>query len=163
MIVRDARPGDFDAIRSLLRAAFGGDAEARLVELLRADGAAEIELVAEDESGTIAGHILFSPIAAPLLALALAPLAVLPGRQRSGIGSALIADGHERARARGWQAVFVLGEPDYYRRFGFDAALAEPFDSPYAGKFFMALALDPAAAMDGGPVRHARAFEQLEE
>ena len=162
MIVRDAQPQDSEAIRSLLVAAFGGDGEADLVDRLRGDGDAAIELVAE-EDGRMVGHILFSPVAQPERTLALAPLAVLPERQGSGIGSRLIRNGHETAQSRGWTAVFVLGEPDYYRRFGYDLALAEPFDSPYAGPYFMALRLDERVPLSGGPVRHAPAFQALED
>jgi len=57
MIVRGERDGDADAIRALLRAAFGRDAEAALVDRLRADGDAAISLVAKD--GPIVGHALF--------------------------------------------------------------------------------------------------------
>lgn len=162
MIVRDAQPTDFAAIRNLLAAAFGGVAEADLVEQLRCDGDASIELVAEDR-GKIVGHILFSPVEAPMRALALAPVAVVPNCQHVGIGSALIEAGHALAREQGWQASFVLGEPGYYRRFGYDPVLAEPFISPYAGPYFMALELDPNVRLSGGAVGHARAFAALEE
>jgi putative acetyltransferase len=159
---RDVQPADFAAIRRLLIAAFGGEVEARLVEQLRADGDSEIELVAE-ELGRIVGHILFSLVAAPFRALALAPVAVLPDRQRGGIGSALIEAGHERAADKGWRGIFVLGEPDYYRRFGYSRALASGFSSPYAGEYFMALALGGPLPATGGEVRHARAFAAVEE
>lgn len=161
MIVRGAQPPDFEAIRALLIAAFDGTGEADLVEQLRRDGDAEIELVAE-EGGRIAGHILFSPMAQPERTLALAPVAVLPERHGSGIGSRLIRAGHDLVRSRGWTAVFGLGEPGYYRRFGYDPALAEPFDSPYAGPYFMAFRLDDSVPLGGGPARHAPAFQALE-
>lgn len=161
MIIRDAQPEDFEAIRSLLIAAFGGDGEADLVEQLRRDGDAEIELVAE-EGGRVAGHVLFSPMAEPERTLALAPVAVLPERQGSGVGSRLIHAGHDLAQSDGWHTIFVLGEPDYYRRFGYDPALAAPFDSPYAGRYFMALRLDDSVPPSRGPARHAPAFQALE-
>ena len=47
------------------------------------------------------------------------------------------------ARATGEELIFVLGEPDYYRRFGFSAETARPFTSAYSGPYFMALALKP--------------------
>jgi putative acetyltransferase len=77
--------------------------------------------------------------------LALAPMAVQPHRQRHGIGSALVRAGLQRARERGWQAVIVLGHHDYYPRFGFSAALAQPLEAPFSGASFMALELDPGA------------------
>ena len=97
-----------------------------LVDRLRADGDAAIALVAA-EHGRIIGQILFSPVRAPFRALALAPVAVLPGRQRQGIGSALIESGLARATTAGWEGVFVVGEPAFYRRFGFEPELAAGF------------------------------------
>ena len=59
----------------------------------------------------------------------LAPVAVAPGRQRRGIGSALIRAGHRRLVEQGESLVFVLGHPAYYTRFGYSlaAARAVPF------------------------------------
>lgn len=54
----------------------------------------------------------------------LAPLAVLPGRQGWGIGSALVRAALARAKEVGWAAAFVLGDPAYYGRFGFAADAA---------------------------------------
>jgi len=157
---RPAEPNDHRAIRELLLAAFGTSEEANLVERLRAHGDAAIEFVVETD-GAIAGHILLSPMQAPFRALALAPIAVVPVRQNAGIGGALIRAGLEQARIAGWQAVFVVGEPDYYTRFGFDIALAAPFTSPYAGPYFMALPLNDPLPAASGEVGHAPAFSAL--
>ena len=160
MNLRPAEPRDHAAIREILIAAFPGTDEAELVQRLRGDGDAAIELVAENR-GSIVGHILFSPMQAPFRALALAPVAVTPDRHGEGIGSALIEAGHNLAREQGWQAIFVLGEPAYYRRFGFDPDLAAGFASPYSGAFFMALALTGALPTSMGKVTHAPAFAAL--
>ena len=162
MIVREAQPTDYPAVDALLEQAFGGRAEAELVRQLRGDGDAEIELVVE-LAGQVAGHVLFSALQAPMRALALAPLAVAPRQQRQGIGTKLVRAGHELARMAGWHTIFVVGDPGYYARFGYDPALAAPFDSPYAGPHFMALRLDPEVRLDGGTVRYAPAFQALEE
>jgi putative acetyltransferase len=78
----------------------------------------------------------------------------------AGVGSALIRAGIEEARAQGWEAIFVLGDPDYYRRFGFDAGLAARFDCAYASPYLMALALrDDLPAR--GHVAYAPAFARL--
>jgi putative acetyltransferase len=53
--------------------------------------------------------------------MALAPMAVIPHRQRTGIGSALVRAGLEECRRAGVAAVFVVGHPSYYPRFGFAA------------------------------------------
>ena len=162
MSIRDVRAEDGEAVARLLVAAFGGPAESLLVQQLRAEGDAIIELVAEDR-GEITGHILFSRMDARFRALALAPLAVMPRCQRQGIGSRLVEAGHERAAGGQWDAIFVLGDPAYYMRFGYDPALAEPFENRYSGAHFMMRPLRPAAAIEHGPVRHAPAFNALEE
>ena len=160
MTVRSAVPADHPAIRKVLVAAFPGPDEADLVERLCADGDAVIELVADD-GGLIVGHILFSPVEAPFRSLALAPVAVAPDQQGQGIGSALINAGHQIAREEGWEAILVVGDPQYYRRFGYDAALAARFASPYAGEYFMVLALQGPLPTTEGEVIHARAFASL--
>ncbi len=160
MIIREARPGDHAAIRDVLAAAFNGAAEADLVEQLRTAGYAEIELVAE-EGGEIVGHILFSPMEAPFRALGLAPLSVLPHAQRQGIGSTLVERSHEMARADGWDAIFVLGDPDYYRRFGYSPEAAKPFDCAYSGPHFMMKEFGRSAPVSSGKLRHAPPFEAL--
>ncbi len=113
----------------------------RIVDDLSRSGDAVISLVAEHETD-IVGHILFSRLGAPMRALTLSPLGVHPDFQRAGIGSTLVRKGLERARQHGWQAVFVLGSPAYYGRFGFDATAAEGYTSPYYGWPFMALIFD---------------------
>ena len=158
--IRDFRTADADAVRAVVEAAFPSADEAGLVESLRRDGDAAIELVAE-AAGEIVGHILFSRLEAPLKALALAPISVLPAEQSQGIGSALVEAGHERAKSEGWEASFVLGDPDYYERFGYSAEAAARFASPYSGRYFMVKWLGEERADLDGPVRHAPAFASL--
>lgn len=92
MNIRTAEPADHDAIHAVVAAAFGQPEEAHLVDALRADGDALLELVAV-EDGAVVGHILFSPLAADngRRLAALAPLSVRPGRQKDGLGTALMA------------------------------------------------------------------------
>lgn len=160
--IRAERPADEPAIAALHRDAFGGPDEALLVDRLRADGDVVLSRVARVGSAVI-GHILFSRMDAPFPALALAPLAVAANHRRQGIAAALIGDGLAAARAGGWTAVFVLGDPAYYRRFGFSHEAAVGFESPYQGPYFMMRALDPRGlpAGAGGVVRHAPAFARL--
>lgn len=160
MIIREETAADAEAAADVICAAFGRTDEARLVETLRQDGDAEIALVAVDD-GQIAGHVMFSRMTAPFPALALGPVSVLPRKQVLGIGGALIGAGLDRARAGGWRGVFVLGDPAYYRRFGFDTALAAGFASPYAGSHFMALALAGPLPVLKGQVDYADAFSDL--
>ena len=149
MEIRGRTAADDAAIRRLNDDAFGGPAESRLIEDLRAAGLDAVELVAVEDD-QIVGHILFSVLATTVdrhtvPALALAPMAVLPDRQRCGIGSALVHAGLALARDRDWRAVIVLGHQGYYPRFGFSAALARPLKAPFSGDTFMALELAPSA------------------
>lgn len=146
-MIRYARPGDHPAIAAVVEAAFGQSGEARLVERLRADGDALFELVAV-EADAVVGHVLFSRLWADRYEMfaALAPLAVRPDLQKTGLGSALVRAGLESAKEFGAHGVIVLGHPAYYPRFGFSAETAAKVSSPYAGQpAFMALALEPGA------------------
>jgi putative acetyltransferase len=67
----------------------------------------------------------------------------------------------ELAGSRGWAAVFVLGDPGYYERFGFSSAAASGFSSPYAGPHFMMLKLSPSLTRSEGELRHPAAFSAL--
>jgi putative acetyltransferase len=158
--VRDESPGDWDAVYQVVSSAFGQSSEAELVRQLRDAGDSIVSLVADD-GGQIVGHVLLSKVDAPFAALALAPVSVIPARQRSGIGSALVARAIKRARDEGWAAVFVLGDPNFYERFGFDREAAAGFTSPYAGPHFMVLKLSPSLPAATGTLRHAPAFAAL--
>lgn len=153
---------DRDELRTLLVGQFPTQAEAGLVERLRADGDMILALVARDASG-IVGYVAFSQMRAPFVAVGLAPLAVRAGQRNQGIAAALIDAGLAELRALGVEAVFVLGDPAYYARFGFEADAAAGFDSPYAGPHFMVCKLTsselPATT---GPVEYAKAFAALE-
>jgi putative acetyltransferase len=159
-MIRDATPSDYPAIRALVRHAFGQTDEADLVEQLRADGDALLELVAANDIA-LQGHILYSPLkierdGETIDAAALAPVSVLPAFQRSGLGKALIRAGNVRCAELGLAAIVVLGHPTYYPQFGFSATAAESLEAPFSGPPFMALALRPGALT--GRVRYAAAF-----
>lgn len=154
------QPGDGPAVAALLEAAFPTPAEATLVEQLRASGDIAISLVAL-EGEALVGYVAFSVLRAPLRALGLAPVAVSFGLHGKGIGSQLIRAGLDLAAEQGWQVVFTLGEPVYYQRFGFSTELASGFVSPYAGPYFMALALGESLELMRGEVDYAPAFAEL--
>jgi putative acetyltransferase len=134
IIVRPELPGDRDAIRRVNELAFEGSVEADIVDALRDSDAwlASLSLVAEDGTG-IVGHALFSLVrldSGPEL-LSLGPMAVLPERQRMGVGSALVRRGVRHARGTEYPLVVVLGHPDYYPRFGFRPARQYEIETPY--------------------------------
>jgi putative acetyltransferase len=161
MIVRPETPGDIAAIRVVEEAAFLQSAEADLVDALRAAGDSIYSLIAV-EGETVIGHAMFSRLQAPFPALALGPVAVLPDRQRMGVGTRLIREGIARSEAAGWLGIFVLGDPAFYRRFGFDVRKASGFISPYAGPHWMAMPLGRnELPTDTGSIQHAPAFAKL--
>ena len=166
-MIRDAAPEDREAVRAVHVSAFPTQLEADLVEALEAAGDATLSLVAEHE-GRVVGHILCSRMQVEgdgeaIRAVGLAPVAVRPERQGEGIGGALIRAAVERNRDSGEQMMFVLGEPDYYSRFGFTAETARPFASPYAGDYFMAIRFDGVPPPRSGKADYAPAFAALEE
>jgi putative acetyltransferase len=161
MNLRDESAGDHEAIRRLHLTSFSGPGEADLVEQLRKDGDLFISLVAI-EGRVLAGHVVFSKMAAPFRALGLGPVAVLPDWRRKGIAAALIQQGIKRATYEGWAGIFVLGDPNYYRRFGLETKHADGFESPYAGPHFMALTLNSEELpLRFGRIDYAPAFSAL--
>ena len=164
MNIRPERAEDTAAIRKILVSAFPSAAEADLVERLRGDGDLALALVAE-ENAVACGYVSFPRLAVDegtLIhdAAGLAPVAVTPERQRRGIGGVLIREGHRLLHERGTSLIFVLGDPGYYARFGYDLDTAAPFSSVYAGPYFMALRLSETAPR-AGEVRYPAAFDQL--
>jgi putative acetyltransferase len=156
-------------IASVVRAAFArrygaGDGEVGLVSSLRADGDVAVEMVAL-QGDDIVGHVMFSRLAADppsCLMAALAPVAVRIDSQNRGIGDALIRAGLAACREDGVEAVIVLGDPAYYARFGFDAALAAGLASPYAGPHLQALEFRTGALRGIRAVAHAPAFARMD-
>lgn len=167
MLIRDEQPGDIDAIRTLVSSAFATDAEARLIEKLRAANRLTISLAAVSSSRII-GHIAFSPVAAAIgassIGLGLAPLSVVETERRRGVGAALVQAGLDRCRETEIPFVVVLGEPGYYERFGFRAAEAFGlYDSYGGGAAFQVLELrEGGVPRDGGLVRYAPEFAVFE-
>ena len=164
MKIRSEQPADIAAVRAVNGAAFETSTEADLVDALRTEAHPIVSLVAE-ENGAVVGHILFSPVTllghADLKVMGLAPMAVLPGQQRQGIGSALVRAGLQRCRELGCDAVVVLGHAGYYPRFGFVPAsrfgIASEYDVPE--DVFMALEIKRGVLRDkSGTARYHAAF-----
>ena len=127
VMIRPETPFDHAAIRDILVAAFANhpyshQTEHLIVEGLRADAALTVSLVAELD-GTIVGQIAFSPVmidGKDYGWLALGPVAVAPRFQKQGIGKALVNEGLLRIRDLGTKGCVLVGEPAFYRRFGFE-------------------------------------------
>ena len=167
LTIRHESPDDREAIARVVREAFTGEDEVRLVDALRDAGHLLLSLVAEDD-GEIVGHIAYSPMTVDsetdtYTAICLAPVAVAPSRQKQGIGSALINASLDELRATIGGAIFLLGHPTYYPRFGFRPA--REFDVHYQDDrdAFMALELAPGA-LEGvsGTARFAPEFAPFE-
>jgi putative acetyltransferase len=165
--IRPEEPRDIPAIAEVHRSAFGGEVEMKIVEAVRASQGfiRDLSLVAVRD-GHVVGHILLSPIhvqteASDVPAIALAPVAVLPGSQGRGIGSLLVEEGLKRCRELGHSVVIVVGEPSFYPRFGFVPAKEKGLEAPFPvpGEAFMVLELAPGA-LDGitGTVSYPPAF-----
>lgn len=160
--VRAAQSGDYSLISDILAAAFAGTDEANLVQRLRQDKDVVLELVALNDE-TVIGHILFSRLkvtgAQEFDAVALAPLAVLPACQGQGAGSKLVRTAHAQLAAAGEILSVVLGEPEYYGRFGYERQSAAGFESAHQGDYLQAFAFGDAPR--SGKLIYAPAFGAL--
>lgn len=168
MEIRPEAPEDRDAVFAVEQTAFDGPGEATLVDLLREAGQLVISLVAVAD-GQVVGHVAFSPMTLSVnpkgrRAIGLAPLAVLPEHRRQGIGAGLVEAGLDRAAELGWDLAFVLGDPDYYRRFGFlqasDHGLRWEHEAP--PEAFMVKELGPGALHEvSGTAGYHPAFDAI--
>jgi putative acetyltransferase len=134
--IRAEVPADYAAIGELHVRAFDNQStEATMVALLRQRPSYDPDLsLVAFQDGRIVGHALFSRYSIRLLdsdvqAVNLAPLAVHPEVQSRGIGSALVEEGHMRARRKGAHVSFLLGHSRYYPRFGY---VTSAFGAPSA-------------------------------
>lgn len=126
--VRQENQSDEKAIAVVNRSAFGGEAEAQLVDVVRQSKSfiPELSLVAEIGE-RLAGHIMLFHAhldrqGKHFDVLALAPMSVVPSQSHRGIGSTLLEVALDKAAGLGYKAVVVIGHPDYYQRFGFEHA-----------------------------------------
>ncbi|MEO1703012.1 MAG: N-acetyltransferase [Pseudomonadota bacterium] len=156
---------DEHAIARVHDRAFGRETEGELAVALRyGDNCKTLDLVAQLDDVLI-GHVLLSePAEGPERALVLGPLAVDPAWRDFQIGTELVRRALADARISGWRSVFVLGEPDYYRRFGFKRSLAEKVRCAYnVGPAFQALELE-TGSLNGfnGSLAYPAAFHAVD-
>jgi putative acetyltransferase len=167
IIIREESSEDHEAVFDINTTAFPSPAEAELVDVLRAQADPILSLVA-CAGELVVGHILFTPVTLSghpeLQLLGLAPMAVSPERQNTGIGRRLVRAGLERCRGLRAQAVVVLGHPKFYSRFGFEPASRFAIDSDYdvPDEVFMAQELFPGVLQDvAGRISYHAAFADL--
>lgn len=177
MIIRRENPGDVEAVRAVVAAAFAPYEAARnpdrpdglpievvLLDELRTDSGwvPELSLVAPAPDGGIAGHVVCTTAhVGTVPVLGLGPLSVHPAHQRRGVGSALVHAVLGAAEALGAPLVGLLGSPGYYSRFGFAPASAHDVVAPDPawGDYFQVRVFErPAPA---GPFTYAEPFSRV--
>ena len=160
LLIRAELPADVPAISRVVGAAFNRESEANLVTLIRARGESLISLVAVS-GDVVVGHVLVSPVTldAPGTFGGVAPLSVLPPYQGKGVGSKLMTNLLVKARELGLDALFLLGDPAYYRRFGFQTShIANEYGATDA---FQHLELVPGSLTNvPGLARYVQAFSE---
>ena len=172
LTIREEEIKDYNEVEKVVEesfktAEFSDKDEHNLVRRLRNSNEfiKELSLIAEDEN-KILGHVLLTKALingedTSFEALALAPLAVLPEYQKSGIGKKLMNKAIERARELGYKSIVVLGHEKYYPKFGFEKAskygVKAPFEVP--DEAYMILELLPGG-LNGvsGIVEYSKAF-----
>ncbi|KJY88867.1 GNAT family N-acetyltransferase [Vibrio neptunius] len=125
MLIRTEAPADILAVDRLLKSTFETKAEAALVMKLRENGRRTLSLVACNDDGEVVGHVMFSPVTLnneDLNWQGLAPLAVKESYRRQGVAAELVKEAFESLKEFGYPACVVLGQPEYYSRFGFEAS-----------------------------------------
>lgn len=162
LTIRKEHPGDHQAIHDVTAAAFA-DAphtdhnEQHIVAALRAAGALSVSLVAED-AGTLVGHVALSPVSISDGAqhwYGLGPVSVVPDYQGKGIGTALMDAAIQALHNLNASGCVLLGEPDFYQRFGF-IPCADLVLAGVPPEYFMCLHLRDA--MPAGEVTYHAAF-----
>lgn len=162
--IRHEKPDDAAAVRQVHQAAFPTSTEADLVDRLRAGGKAAVSLVGVDD-GRIVGHVVFSPVSFDppnaATAYALGPMAVLADHWKHGVGRRLVQNGLAECHAQGACMVVVVGDPDYYERFGFARASRHGLRDEFgAEEAFMVFLLDASMHPPPGTVvKYAPEFD----
>ena len=164
--IRMEQSSDAPQIRDLVEASFPGLGEALLVDRLRSDGDLVLSLAAED-AGVVVGYIAFSRLMVEsdddggAAAVALAPLAVYSDYQGQGVATQLVREGHACVAFLGETLSVVLGEPQYYGRFGYSNRRVAGFASDYQSPYLMGLSF--GAAPWEGRLVYPTAFGALAE
>jgi putative acetyltransferase len=173
VLIRREGAADIAAVRAVTGAAFARPEasgpeppEVRLLDELRGSQAwrPELSLVAEAEDGEVVGHVLGTQAhVAELAVIAIGPVSVRPGRQRAGVGGALMHTVLGAGDALGEPMAVLLGDPGYYRRFGFRLSSAYQVTPPQAGwePYLQVRELSGYRAGMRGMFRYAEPFDRV--
>ena len=161
-MIRETQESDLEAVLNLIHSSFSNKAESDLVKQLISDNDVLLNLVIES-SNTIIGNVVVSKVTMEpdmgLFCGGVAPLSVLPERQSSGIGSQLMKEAIKKSDEMGMDALFLLGDPDYYKRFGFNISNLK---SDYRVEHFQELELTRNCLVNlKSKVTYANAFLSL--
>lgn len=168
MDIRKEQADDLDKIETVIYQAFENHphheagakpTEHLIVQKLRNDEALTLSLIACDR-GVIVGHIAFSPVLINGEAsnwYGLAPVSVVPEQQNLGIGSKLINEGINELQKQGAHGIVLLGEPEYYQRFGFKFCANLTLEG-VPPEYFLALAMETDTPIPAGSVTYHEAF-----
>ena len=161
-MIREAKESDLEEVFNLIYSAFGNKAESDLVRQLILDKDLFFNLVFE-KSDAIVGNVVVSKITmepdTDLLCGGVAPLSVLPKNQSTGIGSQLMKATIKKSKELNIDALFLLGDPNYYRRFNFKVS---NLANDYSDEHFLELELTKDCLIDvKSKVIYANAFTSL--
>ena len=150
-MIREAQESDLEEVFNLIHSAFGNRAESDSVKQLISDGDVLINLLVES-SNIIIGNVVVSKITMePDLGLfcgGVAPVSVVPDQQSSGVGSKLMTAAINESKKMGMDALFLLGDPNYYKRFGF---VVSTLENDYSVENFQELELMKTAWLTLNP------------
>lgn len=163
VVIRSETQRDIPAIHQINQAAFERKTEAALVDELRGTPAwlPMLSVVAQSkEEGLVAHAVLTRCHIGDTPALALGPCAVMPNQQIQGIGTRTIQAVLDRAKFQRERYVLVLGQPEYYPRFGFEPAENHgvTVDAEVPEGALMVLSLD-GSQIPAGQVKYAEPFD----
>ena len=161
-MIREAQESDLEEVFNLIHSAFGNRAESDLVKQLISDGDVLINLLVES-SDTIIGNVVVSKITMEpdigLFCGGVAPVSVVPDQQSSGVGSKLMTAAINESKKMGIDALFLLGDPNYYKRFGF---VVSTLKNDYSVENFQELELTEDCLVNiKSKVTYANAFLNL--
>lgn len=165
--IRTETVHDFTAITAVHQAAFTQANEAKLVDKLRQlkNFQSQLSFIATYQ-GKVVGHLLFSDLVVesdlPLHLAALAPVAVLPDYQNQGVGKKLIRHGLMIMQFLQYDGIILLGDPSYYRQFGFKHQGVEHIKCVYQSDYLLAVIWSHEAIASCSAIHYPDPFQQLE-